>query len=412
MRLALLYCSVIVLGGCNDFASRLTADDDAGAIESGGSPRAGRASDDAGPVGLYDAGIPLRDASAAKDSGIGQEEAGMGTRDAGDAGKAGPTPTFEDDFSTLSLHRNVEAGDNWGLCSPGTPDGRGGPLDSEYGDQWWTNPFNPATPIQGLYSDSNGEMLLGLLPTPAEDAAYIGSNAGTNLPYVGTLLNSATSCYQLFGYWEVTVAVDKLPGFAFQACLESWELSHSWPPEIDVRVYTDGSGAEWAFLAVDTGTGNGCPGGIDCTPTTIPIDAKMHAYGVDWESDFITFYVDRTQVFQVPTPTDGTYTNYPAYWYLLTGANYIDLGADPDPASLPAYAHVDSVVVWQSRPFATSRGRRVHRTRTVRNCGAQLLRISRTGSFPGAVRTAMRRRGSLRWVTSRHSDFGPARSAR
>jgi len=230
------------------------------------------------------------------------------------------------------------------LISPSTPDGRGGPNDDEQGDQWWANPFNPATPIQGLYTDPGGQLLLGLLPTPPASASYISSQSGTNLPYVGTLMNSTPSMYQLFGYFEVGVAVDNLPGFAFQACLESWEISHSWPPEIDIRIQTDGSGNQSVLLEVDTTSG-----GI---PTTIAMDATgMHAYGIDWESDFITFYIDRNQVFQVPTPTDGTYTSYPAYWYLLTGANYINLGVDPDPGSLPVYAHVGSVTAWASRPF-------------------------------------------------------------
>ena len=205
------------------------------------------------------------------------------------------------------MHDRVQPGDNWALISPGTPDGRGGPNDVEQGDQWWANLYNPATPIQGLYGNESGQLQLGLLPTPPEDAAYINSQAGTNLPYAGTLLNSSTSLYQLFGYFEVNVAVDNLPGFSFQACLESWELSGSWPPEIDVRIQTDGSGAQSVLLQVDTRSG--------AIPTTLSMDATgMHAYGIDWESDFITFYIDRNQAFQVPTPTDGTYTNYPAYW--------------------------------------------------------------------------------------------------
>ena len=35
----------------------------------------------------------------------------------------------------------------------------------------------------------------------------------------------------------------------------------------------------------------------------------MHTYGVDWQVNFITFYVDGVQVFRVPTP-DGSYTHY------------------------------------------------------------------------------------------------------
>jgi hypothetical protein len=282
--------------------------------------------------------------SGSSNCGGGDGGDGGGGGGGGNGGGNGATPTFQDDFQSLSLHEYVQPGDTWALISPSTPDGRGGPNDDEQGDQWWTNPFNPATPAQGLYTDSNNKLLLGLLPTPPAEASYIGSQAGAKLPYLGTLLNSTPSMYQLFGYFEVAVAVENLPGFSFQACLESWEISGSWPPEIDVRIQTDGSGAQSVLLQVDTRNGP--------IPTTLSMDATgMHAYGIDWESDYITFYIDRNQVFQVPTPTDGTYTTYPAYWYLLTGANYIDLGVDPDPGSLPVYASVGSVTAWASRPF-------------------------------------------------------------
>lgn len=245
--------------------------------------------------------------------------------------------TFFDDFDALSF-------DSWPLITPSSTFGRGGPNMVEEGDQWWTNPFTPETSIDvgALYSTSNGQLHLGLLPTPPEMAAYIRSNAGTDLPYLGTLLNSTPSNNQLFGYREVRVAVDNLPGFAFQACLESWETAGTWPPEIDMRINTDADGVQQIHFQVD---------GVGSDPWSAAIDAtQMHTYGVDWESDNITFYIDRNQVFQVATP-QGSYTTNAAYWYLLTAANYIDPNrTDPDPSARP-HAHVDYVGAWDGLPF-------------------------------------------------------------
>ena len=43
---------------------------------------------------------------------------------------------------------------------------------------------------------------------------------------------------------------------------------------------------------------------------------------------------------------------YPALWYLLTAADYGGSDTDPNPAQLPAYAHVDWVRNWSSNPYA------------------------------------------------------------
>jgi predicted pyridoxine 5'-phosphate oxidase superfamily flavin-nucleotide-binding protein len=54
-----------------------------------------------------------------------------------------PTPTgttFDDEFNSLSLHRNWQAGDNWQLIAPDSTDGRGGSAWNESGSQWWVNP--------------------------------------------------------------------------------------------------------------------------------------------------------------------------------------------------------------------------------------------------------------------------------
>ena len=257
------------------------------------------------------------------------------------------TPTFEDNFTTLSLHENWQAGDNWELIAPDTTLGRGGPNYNESGDQWWTNPYNPNTPISGLYSLASGDGLkLGLLPTPAANQTYINSQAGANMPFVGTLLNNYPTDYQKYGYWEITAAVHALPGFAFQADIENAQITGTWPPEIDLRISTDGSGVQTVLYDVATSSGTE----TWTTSSSAGFNASAsHTYAWDWESNDITFYIDNAQVWQVATPQDGSYTSNPMFLYLLTGANYIGNG-DPNPASLPAYALVSNVTVYASRP--------------------------------------------------------------
>ena len=73
-----------------------------------------------------------------------------------------PPPTLDDEFNSLPLHYRPSGRDIWGLIAPRTPNGRGGPNWFEGATHmWWTNPFNANTPINGLYTASNGQLRLG-----------------------------------------------------------------------------------------------------------------------------------------------------------------------------------------------------------------------------------------------------------
>jgi serralysin len=273
-------------------------------------------------------------------------------------GGPGTRPLFNDEFTSLSLHNVWQRGDKWQLVAPDTPAGRGGVRFGESGDHWWTNPFNLTTPVPGgpppapLYQIDGNGLKLALLPAPPGVQSYIRSQCRcTNLKYIGALLNSSQSFLRRFGYVEMQVAVDRLPGFTFQADEEAQPISPRWPPEIDFPlIYTDASGVQWMKIIVNE------RGGKTHTYARSSNDgfdaSTMHTYGVNWQVNFITFYVDGARVFQVPTPTDDTYTNHSMYWYLLTGANYQQPSAiDPDPSKLPVYAHMRYFRAYAELPF-------------------------------------------------------------
>ncbi len=258
--------------------------------------------------------------------------------------------TFDDEFNTFSMHRTWQTGDNWGYAATDSTDGRGGPNWGESGDQWWVNPLNPNTPISGLYSQSNGQLQLGLLPTPPVYQSYIDAQAGAHMPFVGTLLNNQNTAYQIFGYYEVAAAVDRVPGFTFQSDVESVPAEMVWPPEIDFDVYTDANNVQWVNFSVAENGGATRPS--YSTSSNDGFDARVqHTYGWNWQRDFITFYIDGKQVFQTPTPQNGDYTLHKAFMYILTGANYGNAGLDPNPASLQAYAHIDAIRIYPTKPI-------------------------------------------------------------
>lgn len=256
---------------------------------------------------------------------------------------ASTTLTFDDEFDSLSLHRTWQAGDNWQLIAPDSTDGRGGPNWGEGGSQWWVNPYNPSTPANDIYSASNGQLNLSLLPTPGSEQAYIDQQAGTHLPYVGGLLNNSPTNYQHYGLWETSMAVDRVPGFSAEVAVENVQLTGHWPPQLNIGVSTDGGGNQTLQAAMHyDGTSADYSQAIDGT--------QQHSYGIDWEADAITFYFDKAQVLKVANP-GGVYQTDQMFAYLYTGANY-SAGTDTDPplASLPASAYVDYFRVYAGDP--------------------------------------------------------------
>ena len=271
------------------------------------------------------------------------------------------TPTFADSFTSLSLHQAWQSGDNWQLIAPDTPNGRGGPNFGEFGTQWWTNPYNPSTPISGLYTQDANGLHLGLQSTPAADQSYINTQSGTTLPYVAALLNSSQTNYQQYGYWETTVAVPAIPGFTFQSDAENVSITGTWPPEIDLRIYTDAGGVQTVLFqfSLDS-TGNNYY--QYTTSSSSGFNASLpHIYAWDWETTGITFYIDDVQVATSALPVGQGYTNNPMFLYLLSASNYINT-VNPATASLPTNATVKSVNIYAAKPVTTPSGNIVDAT--------------------------------------------------
>lgn len=175
----------------------------------------------------------------------------------------------------------------------------------------------PSNGEQEFYSDStvgvnpftvqNGELTITAAP---------GSNP-EGLAYNSGLITTEGDFTQTYGYFEIRAEVPAgqgmWPGF--------WLLpaDKSWPPEIDVleafgATNANGEGGSnqvhvnaISHAVNDNGGSEG--GGLWAT-----IDGNIysgyHTYGVDWEKDFVTFYIDGKEVYQTATPSD---MNKPMY---------------------------------------------------------------------------------------------------
>ncbi len=248
-----------------------------------------------------------------------------------------PTPIFDDEFSSFSPPTK------WGYCSPDSLLGRAGPNFGETTNQWWLAADNPKTPISGVYAVSNGELVLGVVSTPPAYRAYINDLAGATVDnYTGVLLYSNIQ-KRLYGYWEVKVSVDAVPGMVFQACLET--LQAGWPPEIDIALWTNSDNSQHVLMQTNAWPTSG---NQVWRSSSYNITAS-NKYAVNWQTDFVTFYINDVQVAQFPN-MGGVYRSSPCGMYLVTGSGYYYPDVPINPASLPTHARVDWVKMWPSKP--------------------------------------------------------------
>jgi hypothetical protein len=247
------------------------------------------------------------------------------------------TPSFSDDFTTLSLYntRNTAAGGTW---EPGMWYATDG---VQVGNATFCiNPFNPATPVNTIYTVSNGILSLGLAVTPSAISA-----ACNNLPTIGANIQTSQSFSQLYGYFEIRCADPGVSGTSFDFYLMN---TVTWPPELDILEIFDGIFTHTVHFTSTTSTQ--WANWMSSDPTVSGANlTQMHQYGVDWESDFITFYFDRVQTFQIATPAGYDAAMFPILDMTAGTAN--DYVGQPDLSKFPLAMQIDYVKVWKVRPF-------------------------------------------------------------
>lgn len=226
-----------------------------------------------------------------------------------------PVPTFTDTFDSFLSNK-------WFYNS-----------FDEGGDSFWTNDSS-LTPI--VYTYSNSKLHLALAKKP------VGSTVTTK-SYISGIMDTfnVNNFAQRFGYWEVTVAVDKLIGFIYEQITLS---NGSIPPDHYIRIWTDSNNVQQLLFqsTFDIFYATNSSAGFD--------PSISHAYGVEWTSTNINYYIDRVQVLTATAPV-GFDTGASAYSKMHVNTNFQAAPTIANPAALPVFAHVDSFNVWATRPF-------------------------------------------------------------
>jgi hypothetical protein len=253
-------------------------------------------------------------------------------------------PTFSDEFTSLNMYNIYApaAGQTWQPAEYYSPLNAG-----EAGGQFWIlNPFNPATPINNIYTASNGILNLRVDNTPSQ---YL--SAANNCPYLGAQLQTAITFSQTYGYFEVRMAIPPLPGSGAGFLL--YCPNEGFANQIDViQINTDqnsfqaGSFALWdapsSQVVASFYTYNAVGvGAVDCS--------QFHQYGVLVTPTTTSFYIDRVVQGTWPTPSGYNVPLYPLIY--MAGADPASFYGDiTSPGSLPITGQFDYVKVWTAFP--------------------------------------------------------------
>jgi beta-glucanase (GH16 family) len=246
--------------------------------------------------------------------------------------------TFDDEFNSFNWNSNGQPGN-------GT---------------WQTNFYFggrslPSNGEQETYSDpSTGTNPFSI--TPSGDIAGhsqldIQANPAAGGGYTSGLITTEPSFSQTYGYFDMRAELPAGKGLwpAF------WMLptDKSWPPEIDALEAFGGpnasgeGGTNQAHVGVISSDGSQNNGGWQTVNGDIT--TGYHDYGVMWDPQHITYYIDGQQVFQTATPTDA---NKPMYMLanLAVGGNW---PGSPDGSNTwPADMKIDYIHAYSNDPNA------------------------------------------------------------
>jgi len=262
-----------------------------------------------------------------------------------DRSKFNATPTFSDDFNTLSLwdpsHKTgtwqVDFGNNlkdvwsYSLISNGemqvyTREGFEGTGDRNL----HLNPF----------SVSNGVLSITAQPIPADQT---GATFGQS--WSSGMINTLNSFQQQYGYFEMRAQVPNAEG--------SWPAF--WMIPWPYQASTEADIMESIGVKPDTDYRRAWGGDQTLQDNALKIDpSAWHTYGMLWTQSTTTFYIDGTAVMSGPTPA-----NWTSPMGMIVNMAIGGFGGVPNGSEFPATMNIDYV-----KAYALADGSSVVKTMT------------------------------------------------
>ncbi|WP_174300284.1 family 16 glycosylhydrolase [Caulobacter sp. S45] len=207
--------------------------------------------------------------------------------------RSGLVQTFDDEFNAFSQYNGTSG--TWRTVLSTSV----GPTSRTFTNQGNQQIFVDSTVGINPFSINNGVLTISARDTPADlKSSLYGYN------YTSGVITSKFSHSQLYGVFEISA---KLP--AERSAWPAFWLyptDNVAPAEIDV-FESYGLSSNLVTQTVHTNQ----TGSSTLLHTSEHIDdyvgdttSEFHTYAVDWEPDYITWYVDGVETFQVATPAD------------------------------------------------------------------------------------------------------------
>jgi beta-glucanase (GH16 family) len=240
-----------------------------------------------------------------------------------------PKMLLDDEFAGSSLNTKL-----WYTCynwaAPGQGCSNNGGLELE-----WYEPGNVA--IEGGYAN-----LVARRQTREKGFPYTSGLIETG----GTPTTKATFAF-LYGYAEIRARLPR--GTGMWPAFWLLQTNNAWPPEIDIM--------EWQGVApkgdVVTIHWKDAAGNHQQNSSVYlaaaPLWRSYHTYGVDWEPDAVTWYLDGVAIKRFAQRE--WIPKLPMYVILnLAIGGWEPHQLHPSPNSFPATFSIDYVRVWNKRP--------------------------------------------------------------
>ena len=263
---------------------------------------------------------------------------------------AGLTPTFTDDFNSLSLYNGLSTNYRAGSGTWWTRYGSGTTLPSftlpQNGElQVYANPTLAGTGTTALginpFSLNNGVVSITAAPTSASDAAALWGYG-----YTSGLMTTKLSFAQQYGYFEVRAKFPSNDGMwpAFwllpvhptgSAEIDVFEQLGRDPTTIYESSHTQSTGASTYVTKQAHVT----------TPD------QFHTYGMLWDKNYLVWYIDGVEVNRQVTSPDQ---NSPMYMLLNMAVGGSWAGAPDATTTFPSSMGIDYVHVFALNGSAPS----------------------------------------------------------
>ncbi|MCP8937229.1 family 16 glycosylhydrolase [Alsobacter sp. SYSU M60028] len=248
------------------------------------------------------------------------------------APRTGMVSAFAQEFNGTELPDATHA--VWNTVYPGNI--RGG-LNGEkqiYLDQDYRTSDGRTVPIQPFSLQGDGALTITGNPTPANLLSDV-----QNFGYTSGMINTYDQYQFKYGFFEIRCDIPggkgTFPAFwlrnadsSVKAEIDIFEIIGGQPKVANQTVHTD----DGSILKVNR------------TVTSTDFTQGFHTYGVDWQPDFITFYVDGQKTGAVATPDS---LKVPMYLIANLALGGTWPGSPDATTPWPATMKIDYIRVWQ-----------------------------------------------------------------